>query len=167
MAGGIELSGVGVELVDEPGSGTVTSTSVVTANGFAGSVASPTTTPAITISTTVTGILSGNGTAISSASTTGSGAVVLANTPTLITPVLGVATGTSIALGGATISTNAFAITGTASFGGKVTIVSGNALQIGNAATTGLAAGVIAALTNATIVITDANGQAYRIPCII
>lgn len=55
--------------VDIPGgSGTVTSVSVVTANGFAGSVADPTTTPAITLSTTVTGILKGNGTAISAAS---------------------------------------------------------------------------------------------------
>lgn len=49
------------------GTGTVTSVSVVTANGFAGSVATPTTTPAITISTTVTGLLKGNGTSISQA----------------------------------------------------------------------------------------------------
>lgn len=48
-------------------SGTVTSVSVVTANGFAGTVATATTTPAITISTTITGILKGNGTAISAA----------------------------------------------------------------------------------------------------
>lgn len=49
------------------GSGTVTSVSVVSANGFAGSVATATTTPAITISTTITGLLKGNGTAISAA----------------------------------------------------------------------------------------------------
>ncbi len=49
------------------GSGTVTSVSVVSANGFAGTVATATTTPAITLSTTITGILKGNGTAISSA----------------------------------------------------------------------------------------------------
>lgn len=49
------------------GSGTVTDVSVVTANGFAGSVATSTTTPAITLSTTVTGVLKGNGTAISTA----------------------------------------------------------------------------------------------------
>lgn len=47
--------------------GTVTSASVVSANGFAGSVATATTTPAITLSTTVTGVLKGNGTAISAA----------------------------------------------------------------------------------------------------
>ena len=45
-------------------SGTVTSVSVVTANGFAGSVATATTTPAITLTTSQTGLLSGNGTAI-------------------------------------------------------------------------------------------------------
>ncbi len=49
------------------GSGTVTSLSVVSANGLAGTVANPTTTPAITLSTTVTGLLKGNGTAISAA----------------------------------------------------------------------------------------------------
>lgn len=48
-----------------------------------------------------------------------------------------------------------------------VVVASGKTFQIGNAATTGLTAGVLAALTNATIVITDSTGQAYRIPCII
>jgi hypothetical protein len=51
-------------------SGTVTSASVVSANGFAGSVATATSTPAITLSTTVTGVLKGNGTSISAASNT-------------------------------------------------------------------------------------------------
>ena len=50
------------------GSGTVTSTSVVSANGFAGTVATSTSTPAITITTSITGVLKGNGTAISAAS---------------------------------------------------------------------------------------------------
>jgi hypothetical protein len=49
------------------GAGTVTSASVTSANGFAGTVATATTTPAITISTTVTGLLKGNGTALSAA----------------------------------------------------------------------------------------------------
>lgn len=47
--------------------GTVTSVSVVSANGLAGSVATATTTPAITLSTSISGILKGNGTAISAA----------------------------------------------------------------------------------------------------
>jgi hypothetical protein len=47
--------------------GSVTSVSVVSANGFAGTVATATTTPAITLTTSITGLLKGNGTAISAA----------------------------------------------------------------------------------------------------
>jgi hypothetical protein len=47
--------------------GTVTTASVVSANGFAGTVATATTTPAITLATSVTGVLKGNGTALSAA----------------------------------------------------------------------------------------------------
>jgi putative lipoic acid-binding regulatory protein len=47
--------------------GTVTNVSVVSANGFAGTVATSTTTPAITISTTVNGILYGDGTSVAAA----------------------------------------------------------------------------------------------------
>ena len=49
------------------GTGTVTSVSIVSANGFAGTVATATTTPAITLTTTITGLIKGNGTAISAA----------------------------------------------------------------------------------------------------
>lgn len=49
------------------GSGTVTNTSVVSANGFNGSFANSSTTPALTLTTTVTGVVKGNGTAISAA----------------------------------------------------------------------------------------------------
>lgn len=48
-------------------SGTVTTVSVVSANGFTGTVANATTTPAITLTTSITGVLKGNGTAISAA----------------------------------------------------------------------------------------------------
>ena len=51
------------------GSGSVTSVSVVSTNGFAGTVANPTTTPAITIETTINAaILAGTGTALQAAS---------------------------------------------------------------------------------------------------
>jgi len=63
------------------GSGTVTTASVATANGFAGTVATASTTPAITLTTSVTGVLKGNGTAISAAT---SGTDYLA--PTEIVP---------------------------------------------------------------------------------
>jgi len=45
----------------------VSTVSVVSANGLAGTVANATTTPAITLSTSITGVLKGNGTAISAA----------------------------------------------------------------------------------------------------
>lgn len=47
--------------------GTLTTISVATANGFAGTVTAPSSTPVITLETTVSGILKGNGTAISAA----------------------------------------------------------------------------------------------------
>ena len=46
------------------GDGTVTDVSVVSTNGFAGTVAGSTTTPAITLTTTLTGVLKGNGTSL-------------------------------------------------------------------------------------------------------
>lgn len=78
-------------------SGTVTSISVATANGFAGSVANPTTTPVITLSTTITGILQGDGTAISAA-TVGN----LTSTPTTNLVVTG---GTGAVLGSGVLLT--------------------------------------------------------------
>ena len=82
-----------------PTSGTVTSVSVATANGFAGTVATGTTTPAITITTSVTGILKGNGTTISAATP---GVDYLATLPTATTSVLGgvKVDGTSISING-------------------------------------------------------------------
>lgn len=84
----------GLEFVPTTGGGTVTSVSVVAANGFDGSVATPGTTPAITIKTSQTGLLSGDGTAIAGITTsagvaaqlsdeTGSGALVFADQPQL------------------------------------------------------------------------------------
>jgi hypothetical protein len=64
---GNSLLGSGDLTISGGGSGTVTNVSIVSANGLAGTVATSTTTPAITLSTTVTGLLKGNGTAISAA----------------------------------------------------------------------------------------------------
>jgi hypothetical protein len=66
VGSGLSLSS-GVLTATTGGGGTVTSASVVTANGLAGTVATPTTTPAITLTTTVTGVVKGNGTALSAA----------------------------------------------------------------------------------------------------
>ncbi len=86
---GLSLIGTGITITDAglPGTGTVTTVSVASANGLAGTVANATTTPAITLSTSITGILQGNGTAISAATTTGSGAVVLAGAPTFTSTI--------------------------------------------------------------------------------
>lgn len=129
VGSGLSLSGG--TLTSTGSGGTVTSVSVASANGFAGTVATATTTPAITLSTSVTGILKGTGTAISTAtagtdysvgtsalgtgilkSTTGTGALtiaVAADFPTLNQDTTGNAatatTSTNIAI--ASTSTNA------------------------------------------------------------
>ena len=72
------------------------------------------------------------------------GSVVLSNTPTLTTPVLGVATGTSLALGGATIGTHALAITGTMLTSGNATF---NSALTAGSLNTGGTASITGALT--------------------
>lgn len=82
------------------GGGTVTTVSVSSVNGFAGSVSNATSTPAITISTSVTGVLKGNGTAISAAT---SGTDYAPGTSALSTGILKSTTSTgslSIAVAG-------------------------------------------------------------------
>lgn len=70
------------------GSGTVTTVSVVSANGLAGTVANPTTTPTITLETTIEApILAGKTNAIIAASTTGTGqTAVLSEGPDITSP---------------------------------------------------------------------------------
>jgi hypothetical protein len=74
-----------VTAVSPSSSGTVTTLSVVSANGFTGTVANPTSTPAITLTTSISGMLKGNGTAISAAT---SGTDFSAGTSTLATGIL-------------------------------------------------------------------------------
>lgn len=50
--------------------------------------------------------------------------------------------------------------------GGAVTVGAGLALKLGNAAVTGLTPGALAALTTATIAISDSTGTVYRVPAI-
>jgi hypothetical protein len=64
-------------------------------------------------------------------------------------------------------SADAVIIPGTLTVNGGVTIASTKTLKLGNAAVTGLVAGVLAATTNASITITDLAGTVYRIPCIV
>lgn len=59
-------------------------------------------------------VLYDNGGVVGEMTNTGTGTVnVLQTSPTLITPALGIATATSLALGGATIGTNGLAVSGT------------------------------------------------------
>jgi hypothetical protein len=116
--------------------GTVTSVSVTSVNGFAGVVATYQTTPAISIQTTITGILQGNGTAISAATLNGSGNLVATTGASLVTPALGVATATSLAIGGATIGSNALAVTGT-------TALANTTIGVGSAITSSGAGGAL------------------------
>lgn len=136
-----QLSTGGVLTCGTPaGSGTVTSVSVVTANGLAGTVATATSTPAITLTTSVSGIVKGNGTALSAAtsgtdysagtsgnttgivkSTTGTGALttaIAADFPTLNQNTTGNA---------ATVTTNAN-LTGPVTSVGNATSVTTNAI---------------------------------------
>jgi len=118
------------------GSGTVTTVSVVNANGLNGSVANATTTPAITLSTTVTGILKGNTGAITAAvsgtdyqapitlTTTGTSGAATFSSGTLNIPQYAGTTYTAST--GLTLSSGAFSITNTAvtaaSYGSSTTI---------------------------------------------
>jgi hypothetical protein len=103
--------------------GTVSSVSVVSANGLAGTVATATTTPAVTLSTTVTGVLKGDGTAISAATSGTDYAPATSGTSILYGNGSGgfsnVTIGTGVAFAGGTLSA-----TGS---GGTVTSVTGTA----------------------------------------
>jgi hypothetical protein len=74
-----------VTAVSPSSNGTVTTVSVASANGFTGSVSNPTSTPAITLATSISGVLKGNGTAISAAT---SGTDYSAGTSALATGIL-------------------------------------------------------------------------------
>jgi hypothetical protein len=74
-----------------------------------------------------------NITGLSASGTTGTTStnLVFSTAPTLVTPVLGVATGTSIALNGATLGTNALAIAGTTTQTGASSITADSTTTAG------------------------------------
>jgi hypothetical protein len=85
--------------------GTVTSVSVVSANGFTGTVATATSTPAITMQTSITGMIKGNATAISAA-TDGTDYVSPSGTATLTNKRITKRTGTTTSSATPTINTD-------------------------------------------------------------
>lgn len=154
--GRLLVSAIGV------GAGTVTDVSVVSANGFAGTVATSTTTPAITLTTTVNApVLAGNGTAIAAATTTGSGStVVLQDTPTLTTPILGVATATTI--NKVTITAPAASATLTIANGKTLTVSNSGTLAGGDAFVLAIAAAKTLTVSNTlTFTGTDSSSVAF------
>jgi hypothetical protein len=133
------------------GNGTVQSVSVVSANGFAGTVATATSTPAITLTTSVTGVLKGNGTAISAATAATSGT----GGGDYVAPATTINVGTtsfalnrasaSQSLTGVSIDGSAGSVANALTFGTGLTASVGSSPWNGSAAATiGLASGVIA-----------------------
>lgn len=82
---------------------------------------------------TTTRILYDNAGVVGEYTLTGSGTVVAMQTsPSLITPLLGVATATSVAVGGGSIGSDALEITGTTTFNGNVTYNAASLILSGN-----------------------------------
>lgn len=109
-------------LLGTPTSGVATNLTGTAAGLTAGSV---------TTNANLTGPITSVGNATALAAQTGTGSTFVVNTsPTLVTPVLGVAGGTSLALGGATIGTDALGVTGTSSLSAKLTIGAPSAAAI-------------------------------------
>ena len=131
-AAAIEINGTPVLTA----SGTVTSVSVVPANGFTGTVANPTTTPAITLAPNFTGIAYSNGSVVAAAiasnfptlnqSTTGNAATATALASTPSTCSSGYAAQGVLANGNATGCFQVFTCT-TGSFAATLTGFSGTA----------------------------------------
>lgn len=157
-AGGLALSvvtsGTNENLtIDAAGSGTIT--------------LGATSTGAITLTraTTLSAALTYGGVTLSN-SVTGTGSMVLATSAALVTPALGVATGTSLALGGCTIGTDGFCITGTATHNGNLTVSGGALIISGNqSASTWTTSGIrirgVAATLTDTTAATGTTATAY------
>lgn len=173
------------------GSGTVTSASVVSANGFGGTVATASTTPAITITTSVSGLLKGNGTAVSAATvgtdyqapisltTTGStGAATLisnvlnipnysvAGTVTSVATGTGLTGGTITSSGTISIDSTVVTLTGTQTLTNKTVTALASASTVQDSAGTSYAFGYRtmpqSANTSGTLVLSD-NAKHYYV----
>lgn len=112
--------------------GTVTTVSVATSNGFAGTVATATSTPVITLSTSVTGLLKGNGTAISAATSGTDYAPATSGTSILYGNGSGGFSNVTIGTG-VSFTTGTLSATGS---GGTVTSVTGTAPVVSSGGTT-------------------------------
>jgi hypothetical protein len=158
-------------------SGTVSTVSVVSANGLAGTVANATTTPAITLSTTITGVLKGNGSAISAAVSGTDYAPATSGTSILFGNGAGgfsnVTIGTGVSFAGGTLSatgtggtvTSITVAAGTGMSGGG-TITTSGTVTLTNAGVTSLTAGTGISLSASTgaITVSASGGTSASIP---
>jgi hypothetical protein len=173
------------------GSGTVTSASVVSANGFAGTVANPSTTPAITLTTSISGMLKGSGGALAAATantdfqspisltTSGStGAATLisnvlnipnysaAGTVTSITAGTGLSGGTITSSGTIAIDSTVVTLTGTQTLTNKTVTALASASTVQDSAGTSYAFGYRtmpqSGNTSGTLILSD-NAKHYYV----
>jgi len=129
-----------ISIASTSAGGSVTSVSVVSANGFGGTVATPTTTPAITLTTSVTGLLKGNGTGVSAAVSGTDYAPATSGTSILYGNGSGgfsnttIGSGLTFSAGSLSLTNTSLTVNGTSiSLGGSGTITAANpyALTIG------------------------------------
>jgi hypothetical protein len=166
----LQSDGTNTSFVAAGGSGTVTSVSVTTANGVSGTVATSTTTPAISLTLGAIVPTSVNSVVVSGASTptlavTGTTSVSGANTGDQTITLTGGVTGSGTGSFAATVVTNANLTGGVTSVGNAATVVTnanltGGVTSVGNAATVVTNANLTGGVTsvgNAATVVTNAN----------
>jgi len=157
------------------GSGTVTGMSIASANGFAGTVASASTTPTVTLEVTAAGILKSDGTAVSAATAGTDYATPTQVTNAITTAETYAANAASAAVTTATTAAASAAASAIATALTTAEIFATNAVGTGNAATASNLAGDTAfpdrvspkvrTLTDGSSVALDASlGNVYRWP---
>jgi hypothetical protein len=123
-------TGTGVAVFQNGALGTPTATSLALGGATIGTNALAVTgTSLFNTGVTMSAALTYGGVTLAN-SVTGTGSMVLGTSPSLTTPTLGVATGTSLALGGATIGSNAISVTGSSNFIGAMIVSSASSAAI-------------------------------------
>jgi hypothetical protein len=146
--------------------GTVTTVSIVSTNGFAGTVANATTTPAITLTTSITGILKGNFTAISQAAV---GTDYSAGTSALATGILKSTTTTgaltiAVAADFPTLNQNTSGTAANITATSNSTLTTLSALSLPGSQVTGNIAGDAANVTGTVAIANGGTGQTTANP---
>jgi hypothetical protein len=138
----------------------LTISSGVVGSGACGSGGGLTVGTSTITSGTTTRILYDNAGVLGEYTLTGSGTVaVMQTSPALVTPALGVATATSVAIGGCTISTDVLCTTGTTTLNGKTTVAGASFGLSGNiSAAAWTTAGIRYANVTATMTDTTSSG---------